>query len=114
MQIILTEMVRAVVNRVNHETGDFFALEPSRPASSFVKIPIQPDECLTAGKSAGRREAVAWQAAVQMPGQEQILTGWLPVGQTTVIFHERECGDGWRILSKDTPARKPSLPAGSP
>jgi len=80
MQIIVAKMVRAIVDCVDYETGDFFALEPGRATASFIKITIQPDKRLTAGEGAGRGESVAWQAAVQMPGQEQILSGWLPVG----------------------------------
>ena len=79
VQRVVIQVVCGIVNGLYDRVGDFFALEPGRATASFIKITIQPDERLTAGEGAGRRESVAWQAAVQMPGQEQILAGWLPV-----------------------------------
>jgi len=49
MQIKMTKMVRAILDYIHYCTCDFFALQPDGAASSFVKIAIQPDECLTAG-----------------------------------------------------------------
>lgn len=71
-----------VAKRLSHDFGDFFFLQPSGSRASLVQIAIHPDKCFARGITAGWREAVPRKAAVQMPSEEQGLTGRLPVRQT--------------------------------
>jgi hypothetical protein len=84
---------------IRDDPGSILADKPGRPRLSGIEVTVQPDKGFAARGGPGRRKASSRQAAVKVPGDEQRLARWLPMGQPALIeAHMRECGDVGEIL----------------
>jgi hypothetical protein len=70
------------LNRGCNQFSNLLFSQPGGTKTGFVQIAVHPDEGLT-GRVTGRWwEAVLGQASVQVPRQEERLTGGLPMWQS--------------------------------
>ena len=63
--------VRAPEQRIDHHLGDFILREEYRTIASFIQVAVHPGERFAWSALAGWSELTAWQAAVEMPGDEE-------------------------------------------
>jgi uncharacterized protein YwlG (UPF0340 family) len=79
--------VCALEQRINHYLGDFILREEYRTVASFIQVPVHPGERFAGSALAWWRELTAWQAAVEMPGDEQPTVVGIDVWKSPVGVH---------------------------
>jgi len=69
VQLIMSELL-TLVNRINHDSRDFGALQVHRAFCCVIKSSVEPDKGFPRGKRTGRRRLRREKAAVKIPRQE--------------------------------------------
>ena len=69
-KLVMTEF-SPLEERINHRLGDRILLEERWAGASRIQVPVHPNKRFAGGALVGRRESRGWQAAVQVPRDEQ-------------------------------------------
>jgi hypothetical protein len=118
VEFIVAEDAPGILNGIDDDMGDLLPYKPGGPRTRLIQAAVHPDKCPAGRRGVGRREAVTWKAAIQVPREEQRLVGRLPVRQTAAAErHKCKCRTRAGILrqygrmsARGTPPRKAAWP----
>jgi hypothetical protein len=85
-KLVMTEFP-AFKERIDYPLRDRVLLEEHGAGASFVEVAVHPHEGFASSTFARRREPGRWQAAVQVPSDEQPAVLWVDVGKAALNFH---------------------------
>jgi hypothetical protein len=86
--------------RFDHQCGDAFDTQVDGPRVCSIQVAIYPNESFAIGDFPRGRKMRAWQAAVQVPREEQPAAGWIDVGQAALGGHALNGGAAVTKISR--------------